>query len=382
MTGRGVRVPSLAGIALAAALGGAARGQEPVDTVTVTPLPPAGPYRVWVSDLVFNHMIDGKVHVVDGKTGAYQGVVPMGFTGASALAPDGGRFYVATTYYDRGTRGNKVDVLEIYDARTLEFRGEVLLPAKRAMAVTYKPMLAVTPDNRFALVQNATPASSVTVVDLAAGRAAGEIDTAGCWGVYASPADPRRFTTVCGDGTFETVRLTDAGGQAERGKSGQLFDAQDDPIFLTGDRIGEVYYFVTFDGDLISVDLSGAAARLVDRWTFVDGVEGGWRPGGYNIVAAHRASGRLFVGMHPNGAEGSHKTPAQEIWALDPKARKILTRAPGHNALALAVNQEGPPLVFASKEGTALVALDPDNGLAVVNAMDGLAETATLIEAR
>jgi methylamine dehydrogenase heavy chain len=110
-------------------------------------------------------------------------------------------------------------------------------------------------------------------------------------------------------------------------------------------------------------------------------VDGGWRPGGYNIVAAHRASGRVFVGMHPNGAEGSHKTPAQEIWALDPKAKKVLARAPGHNALALTVNQNGAPLLFLLKEGTGLVALDPDQGLAVVSEMEGVAETALLIEA-
>ena len=41
----------------------------------------------------------------------------------------------------------------------------------------------------------------------------------------------------------------------------------------------------------------------------------GWRPGGYNLLAVNRANKRLYVGMHPNGAEGTHKTPAAEIWS-------------------------------------------------------------------
>lgn len=373
---------ALAAAGLAFTLGGSVSAQEAIDEITVLPFPPATPYRVWVSDLALNHLVDGKVHIVDGKTGTYQGVVPMGFTGATTLSPDGSRFYVATTYYDRGARGNKVDVLESYDTGTLEFLGEILLPPKRAMALTYEPLAAVTRDGRFALIQNATPASSITVVDLAGKKVASEIDTAGCWAIHPSPTTAARFTTICGDGTFETIELSDAGTQASRAKSGKLFDAQNDPIFVTGANVGDTFYFVTFDGDLVAVDLSGAEAKLVDRWTFVDGVDGGWRPGGYNILAAHRASGRVFVGMHPNGAEGSHKTPAQEIWALDPKAKKVLARAPGHNALALTINQEGAPLLFLSKEGIGLVALDPDQGLAVVSEMEDVAETALFIEAR
>jgi methylamine dehydrogenase heavy chain len=204
----------MAGLVLAVAIGGAAPADEPIDEIVVLPLPPATPYRVWVSDFALNHLVDGKVHIVDGKTGAYQGVVPMGFTGATTLSPDGSRFHVATTYYDRGTRGNKVDVLESYDAGTLEFLGEILLPPKRAMALTYEPLAAITQDGRFALIQNATPASSVTIVDLAGKRVAGEIDTAGCWAVHPSPTTAARFTTICGDGTFETIELTDAGAQA------------------------------------------------------------------------------------------------------------------------------------------------------------------------
>jgi methylamine dehydrogenase heavy chain len=371
---------TLAAAAAAFVWCGAAFADEPIDEVKVLPLAPATPYRVWIFDLAFNHMVDGKMHVVDGKTGAYQGQVPLGFTGATAFSPDKGKLYVATTYYDRGTHGNKADVLETWDTNTLALEGEVLLPPKRAMAVTYKPLLGVTADGKWALAQNATPASSVTVVDLEGKKVAGEIDTAGCWGVFPVPSDGTRFATMCGDGTIETITLDAAGKQAKRAKSEKLFEPQKNALFIQGDAIGDRYYFASFGGDLVTIDLGPDTAQLVDSWRFIDGIEGGWRPGGYNIVAAHEASGRVYVGMHPEGAEGSHKIPAQEIWALDPAKKQVLGRTPGHNALALEVTQGEQPLVFAMKEGMALVALDPAKGMEVVNELEGVAETATMIQ--
>jgi methylamine dehydrogenase heavy chain len=372
---------TLAAAAAAFVLCGAARADEPIDELKVLPFPAATAHRVWITDLAFNHLVDSRMHVVDGKTGAYQGQLSIGFGGAPVLSPDKSKLYVVTTYYDRLTRGNKFDVLETYDANTLTFEGEVLLPLKRAMAVSYKPLVGVSADGRWVLSQNATPASSVTVVDTKAKAVAGEIDTAGCWGVFPVPSDPARFATVCGDGTFETITLDAAGKQAGRAKSAKLFEPQNNALFIQGDAIGDRYHFASFTGDLVTVDLAPAEAKLVDSWRFVDGIEGGWRPGGYNIVAAHAGSGTVYVGLHPDGAEGSHKIPAQEIWALDPAKKQILSRTPGHNALAIDVSQGEEPLVFAMKEGMALVAMDPRKGMEVVNEIEAVAETATMIEA-
>lgn len=373
---------ALIGAVLAMAALGPVLAEEPLDTLTVLPFPAPSPTRVLINDFAFNHMVDGKLHIVDGKTGVYQGVVPLGFIGIETLSPDGKNLYITTSYYDRGTHGNKVELVEIYDMASLKLLGEIQLPQKRAQAIPYRPLTAIIGKGRYLLVQNATPASSVTVVDLEAKKPVSEIDTAGCWGVFPVASKSDAFATVCGDGTLETVVLGADAKQASRGKSEVLFDAQNHPIFIQGSAIGDTWYFVTFDGDLVAIDVSGPAAKLVDRWSFVQGVDGGWRPGGYNLLAAHAKSGRIYVGMHPDGVEGSHKTPAAEIWALDPKAKKVLTRAPGHNALGLTINQEGEPLLFAIGEGMNLLALDPAKDLAVVNEMKAVAENSVLIDAR
>jgi methylamine dehydrogenase heavy chain len=43
--------------------------------------------------------------------------------------------------------------------------------------------------------------------------------------------------------------------------------------------------------------------------------------------------------MHDKGFEGSHKTPAKEIWTVDLASKKRVARTPGNNAIALAVSQ-------------------------------------------
>ena len=64
-----------------------------------------------------------------------------------------------------------------------------------------------------------------------------------------------------------------------------------------------------------------------------EGVEGNWRPGGYQTHAFHPKSGVLYVLMHKGGAEGSHKNPAEEIWAYDLRNKKLLSRSPTSDGL-------------------------------------------------
>jgi methylamine dehydrogenase heavy chain len=363
-------------------LGGVTQAQEQVETLGVAPFPPGTPERLWVLDLAFNHLVDGRLQIVDPKAGKFLGQVSTGFTGFATFSPDGSKLYVATTYYDRLTRGNKHDVLETYDVRTLAFEGEIELPPKRAMVITYKDMIGITADGRFAVVQNSTPASSVTVVDLQGKKVAAEIDTAGCWSVVASTTAPRRFATVCGDGTLESIELDETGQQASRHKSQPMFDPDEDPIFIQSDAIADVHFWVSFKGKVVSADLSRPEPQVDEAWDFVAGTEGNWRPGGYNPVAIHTLTGRMFVGMHSNGTEGSHKNPGEEIWTLDLAGKKVTGHAPGHEALAVNVTQTDQPLVYALQLGTNVVMLDPKNGMAEVGRMEGVAETATFAMVR
>ena len=93
--------------------------------------------------------------------------------------------------------------------------------------------------------------------------------------------------------------------------------------------------------------MNGRELSLGER-TFVDTLrEAGWRPGGYQPVALHDKSGRIYVGMHPKGKEGSHKSPAKEIWAFDLGTLKRTARIPSNTASSIVASQGAEPFLYS-----------------------------------
>lgn len=153
------------------------------EQVTVDPLPPPSPTRMYVQDVALSHIVDGRLHIVDGATMRYEGMLGTGLTGLVALAPDRREIYVATSYLSRLNRGTRTDTVDVYDSQTLTLKEEIVIPPKHAQALPYKGVMGVTGDGRFILVQNATPASSIAVVDRKASKPVAEVPTPGCWGI-------------------------------------------------------------------------------------------------------------------------------------------------------------------------------------------------------
>jgi methylamine dehydrogenase heavy chain len=293
--------------------------------------------------------------------------------------------FTATTYYSKLTRGDRLDLLEVYDASTLELKKEIPLPNTRAQALNYRPLMQGSADDRFVFIQNATPATSLTIVDVPAGKVTAEISNDGCYGTYPAADNPLRFASICGDGTFGTYTLSEDGTSAERKSSAKLFDADDDALFLHAERDGDTWLFVSFAGTVYRVNLEGDTAELVETFPVNEGVEGGWRPGGYQPIAYHPASGVLFLEMHSGGAEGSHKNPGEEIWAFDTKAKKLLSRSPTNTPTSITIASSETPTVFAINpiEATVLrYVADPANGYALTETnVEQVGEAVVQIEA-
>lgn len=127
--------------------------------------------RVYVADVVISNIVDGRLRVFDARAGKLLGMINTGYAGNFALSAKADEVYVATTYLSRGGRGERTDILEVWDAQSLAFRHEVVLPPRRAQTLNYRGMVSVTANGRFVLVQNATPATSITVVECRASRA-------------------------------------------------------------------------------------------------------------------------------------------------------------------------------------------------------------------
>ncbi len=286
---------------------------------------PFSSHWIWATDAVSE-----RISLVDLETGRMLGTIDGGWGITAALFSKAGEIYVPETHYSRGSRGERTDVLTIYDAANLAPIDEVILPPKRAMNPLPTANAAISDDDRFVAVFNMTPATSISIVDLASRELVSEIGTPGCSLVYA--AGERRFAMLCGNGEMLIVELDEHGREAKKLRSEQFFDPIADPVIEKAVRNGDTWIFVSFAGMVHSVDISGDTPHFAKPWSLVndrDRAES-WRIGGRQILDVHRASGRLYTLMH-QGGEDTHKQDGTEIWVYDLAERKRLQRIELHS---------------------------------------------------
>ena len=323
-----------------------------------------GPHWMWVNDVVFHHMADGKAFLVDGDAGTMLGMLSTGFGFNGVVVPRNRSAILSPeVYFSRGTRGTRTDVVTVYDPRKLAPVAEIGIPPKRGSHMPMTASAALTDDDRFLVIYNFTPAQTVSVVDVKTRKFVGEIDIAGCALVYST--GPRSFFSLCGDGTALTVRLDDAGKAAGKARTAKLFDAVKDPVTEKGVRRGDTWYFVSFTGDVVPVQTTGGTTKAGARWSLLDAADrkASWRPGGMQHLSLHAASGRLYSLMH-KGGEYSHKDPGTEVWVYDLSNRKRQSRfALEAPATSINITQDANPVLFAIFIGAGKVDVyDPKGG--------------------
>lgn len=366
-----------AAAALAAAPGAAQLKSEQLSVETLPEALP--PHWFWVNDVAFSHMTDGRAYLIDGDTGRFVGMVSAGFAhGMLALSPDGRRFALPATFHARGTRGERTDVITLYDSKDLAPGAEIIIPAKRFSGIPSVGTAPLTDDGRFALIYNFTPAQSVTVADLDAKALVGEFETPGCGLIY--PTAPRRFMMQCGDGSLQNAVL-DAGGKISLGGvSAPLFTA-DDPATEKPVRIGPArWLFFTYNSQVALIDGAGEKPAVAERWSLISGAAAGWRIGGLQPAAYHGRSGQLFALMHQGGPE-THKDGGEHVWVFDVKShkrlREIKLAAP---ASSIAVSGDDRPLLYAVAFGARTVTIYDATSGAKLREIGELGEAMTVIQ--
>jgi methylamine dehydrogenase heavy chain len=356
----------------------------PAEPLAVEPLAPRGDaHWVWMNDLAFFHLPDGRAYLIDADRGRMLAVLSTGFNFNSVLIPrDGSVIYSPETYFSRGTRGTRTDVITLYDATTLMPAGEIAIPSKRASAVPMKSLAALTDDDRFLLIYNFTPAQSVTVVDTRSRKFVGELDTAGCALVY--PTGPRTFFSICADGGLLSVTIDDAGKAVSRTHSDPLFAVSKDPLTEKAVRLGDTWYFISYDGDIYPIQAAGGHLTVAPRWSVTSAQEraAGWRPGGVQQLAIHRASQRLYAIMH-QGPRDTHKDPGNEIWELDLTTHTRLRRITTKNIVSsIEVSQDEHPLLYCAFIGSSTLDIYDASTGTFLRSVSDLASTPALIVAQ
>lgn len=289
---------------------------------------PFSAHWAWVGDLVLE-----RIALIDLDSGRFLGLVNGGYGTISPLfSSKRSEIYLPSTYYARRTRGERTDVLEIYDAATLAPVNEVRLPPVRAIDAVALGHSALSDDERFAAVFNWTPQTSLSIVNVDTRTFAAQIDIPGCGLVYA--AGPRRFFSLCADGSALVVTIDDDGHEVSKERSQPFFDPTKDPVTEKAVRFHDQWLFVSFEGMVHPVDVSAAQLQFGAAWSLLSDEDrkASWRIGGLQHLAVHVATGRLYSLVHKGGKD-THKDPGDEVWVYDLQQRtrtqRITLRNPG-----------------------------------------------------
>jgi methylamine dehydrogenase heavy chain len=352
---------------------------ETASSVTI----PAAMNRVYVVDPALPHMVDGRVYVLDAADLSVKGMLEAGFAGMMVAAPEKHRVYVATTFFERLTRGKRTDVIQVFDDQTLKVVDEIPITTHRAQALSYRNLFQPSSDGKFLFVQDATPATSVSVVDIASKHEL-EVATPGCYGIYPALTRQLRFATLCGDGTIGTYTISANLRSSERKTSAKIFDATADPLFIHAERDQDGYVFLSFKGKLLRSSVDGETATINETLDVISSDATDWAPGGYQPFTFDPKSGVAYLLMHSGNKEGAHKDPSGEIWAYDVRAKRLLARSPAANLTSLTLSAVDPTLLFGINTIDNKIerfSVDPQTRRIAPVGEIKLGETAGLIEA-
>jgi len=315
---------------------------------------PAGEHWIWIGD--FQDGNYGRSILFNADTGAMLGAIDIGWEGIKLDFPRARReIYNLAMFMSRGFRGERTDVITTFDKRTLQPQRELVVPAKGIHGWPDPNHTALSDDDRFLFMQFLTPAASIGVADVKAGKYIGEVETTGCAHVMAGGS--RRFFTLCGDGSLLAIDLTEEGKEASRKRYRRFFDANRDPLHGSGMRIGDTWYFVSYLGQIHPVDVSGPGLKPLATWPVAQ-KEGRstWIPGAFmQPLALHAGRGRLYVAMQlsdlepKGGGTDYHAEPGTEIWVFDLQSNQRLRRiATKHPVTHLAVSQDAAALLYGN----------------------------------
>src|ERR1700685_1704696 len=177
--------------------------QQLAESHTTAKLAPTDARRLFVLATAFPAAEAAKTYILDGSTGAIEGVFNQAYWPNFAVSPDGAELYAVDSYWEKHTRGKRSDYIVVRDAQTLDVKEDIPLPAGRLLIVSKKYDFDVTPDGHYGLTYNLAPQTAVTVTELKARKAVGTIGSPGCGLIFAQ--GPTRFSSLCADGAIATA---------------------------------------------------------------------------------------------------------------------------------------------------------------------------------
>lgn len=283
---------------------------------------------IFAHDANFDALIAGRIVLVDvaSDNKNYLGALDASQFASFIQSANRDELYVAETFYTRGTRGKRQDVISIYDKKNIKIIDEIILPgSKRGLVVTNKYTLQLIDNDKYLMVYNFTPAASVTMIDIASRTILSNTDIPGCALVY--PSGKRGFSSLCSNGSIYSAQFDQQGKLLEQSRSEPVFNIEQDPLFDKPIYHQKTAYYPSFLGSVLPINFSAAKPQVGKSWSLLTDQERkeNWRPGGWQIAAGDD-QGKLYMLMHKDGSDGSHKSGGPEIWIYDLKSQKRIQK--------------------------------------------------------
>jgi methylamine dehydrogenase heavy chain len=283
---------------------------------------------IFAHDANFDALLVGRVVLLDValETHNYLGALDAAQFASFTQSATRNELYVAETFYSRGTRGVRTDAVTIYDKGHLTPIAEIVLPGgKRGQMVSNRYTLQLVDNDRYLFLFNFTPAASVVMIDVESRTILSETQIPGCSLIY--PTGKRGFSSLCSNGSMFTAQFDEKGQLSKQQKIPSFFSVDDDPLFDKPVYLKGTAYFPSYQGRMQAIDLSGDTPIVAPEWSLLTDAERGenWRPGGWQIATVS-GSGLIYVLMHRDGSEGSHKDGGSEVWVFDPSSKKRVNR--------------------------------------------------------
>ena len=366
----GLFLSALAGLTLALAAGAQQPPPLPIEeTGRVESLPKTYP-ESWflVHDAAFFSMSDGKVYVIDTAAETLpeqvKGTFNVVLMGNVLQAASRAEIYAVETFHSRGTRGDRLDVITVWDQENLSAVDEIILPgSKRFMGMPQRYAMLLLNGDRWLAVANFSPATSVTLIDLDKREIISQIPTPGCTFTY--PTGKLGFSSLCADGRFMSTELDGKGQVVKQTRTEAFFSSDDSPIYERPAIIGDTAYFPTIAGLVFPVDMSGKVASVGEPWHLVPEGERAenWAPGGIGLIDRDDL-GRFYIIMHPDAKDGSYQGGGPEVWVYDAAGKKRVRRiAVKEWGLSLAVSRGKQPVLMVVNPGDmSLEMYNPESG--------------------
>lgn len=338
-----------------------AAGEDDEPIVLKTRAPNA--HRVYINDPAHFAAITQQF-IVDASNGEVMGMIDGGFLPNPVVANDGSLIAQSSTVFQRIARGKRTDYVEVFDAETLDPIADIELPdAPRFLVGTYPWMTALTPNNKQLLFYRFSPSPAVGVVDLEGKKFDRMLDVPDCYHIFPTADDT--FYMQCRDGSFAKVQYG-AEGEPTITQS-EVFRAEDDHLINQPAYSAKIKHLVwpTYTGKIFQVDLSGDAPKFLPTFEALTEEEraDNWRLGGWQQVAYHRNTKRIFV-LVDQRAEWMHKTASRYVVVLNGETGERIQKIElGHEIDSIEVSQDAEPFLYGLSTGTST--------LHVYNAADG-----------